>query len=550
MAGIVVKSPGTPPLTNVLTDTHIFVGDAANVPQDVALTLNPTGGAFALANTGALTMPNANATTRGLLTAADWTTFNNKQNAIADWTTAFNSGTQATSSWTATNAAANVNAAIIPKGTGALIAQIPDGTFVGGNARGINAVDFQRIRPSFAGGGRVATGERSFIGNGNGNFVSGTNSGVLCGDGNGVDGGNSGIVSGTNNSISGGDKRSFIGSGQFNAISSFPTSVGIVSGLSNTANNNYAFIGGGQSNTASGSHSVVGGGQSNTASGNQSAVLSGNTNTCSGSSQSVICGGLNNSNAGQQSAICGGRDNSIGGGGDKFAFIGAGYLNSTASGNKTAIVGGQENTATADYSVVVGGQSNASSGSRSFIGCGERNTASGTFSSVMGGDSATANLYGQQAYSAGRFSANGDAQAHELVWRRLVTGAPVGGTELFLDGASVAAILPGTNAIWQGIIDIAAVCTAAGNGTTVAGDVEATSYKVTIKRIGTNTVLVGSVQEIGLTNADASMASGTFTIDNNNANESLRIVYTSPVTAGSTTTIRVVATFRGLQIQY
>ena len=77
-----------------LTDTHIFVGDATNTPADVALTLSATGGPFALANTGVLTMPNANATTRGLLTAADWTAFNSKpsnlyfQVACSDMTTA------------------------------------------------------------------------------------------------------------------------------------------------------------------------------------------------------------------------------------------------------------------------------------------------------------------------------------------------------------------------------------------------------------------------------------------------------------------------------
>ncbi|MEY4333504.1 MAG: hypothetical protein RLZZ196_2247, partial [Bacteroidota bacterium] len=86
--------------------------------------------------------------------------------------------------------------------------------------------------------------------------------------------------------------------------------------------------------------------------------------------------------------------------------------------------------------------------------------------------------------------------------------------------------------------------------TTVVGDVEATSFKVTIKRIGTTTSLVGTVQEIGTTNSDASMSTGTFTIDNNDTNESLRIRFTPPTTAGSTTVIRTLATFRGQQIQY
>lgn len=419
MSEISVTGGGVPSLTNTLTDTHIFVGDSNNEPADVALTLSATGGTFALANTGVLTMPNANATTRGLLTAADWNTFNNKQNAIPDWTTAFNSGTQATSSWTATNAAANVNAAIVTKGTGALTVQIPDGTVTGGNARGQYSVDFQRSRNNAA---QIASG---------------------------------------------------------NGYST------ILNGNRNTASNNYSAVLGGEQHNASGQYTIIAGGIGNTSSQSYCSVFNGNGNTA----------------------------NAV------FAGVFAGYIN-TASG----------------YA--------------SFVGCGEGNTSSGAYSSIPGGAYATANLYGQLAHASGQISTAGDAQAHELVWRRLVTGAPVGGTELFLDGSTTAAILPTNNAVWQGIIDIAAICTATGNGTTVAGDVQATSYKVTIKRIGTTTSLVGTVQEIGTTNADASMASGVFTIDNNDTNESLRIVYTSPTTAGTTTTIRVVATFRGLQIKY
>jgi hypothetical protein len=475
--GVTFSPPQPPaPLTNVLTDTHIFVGDAANVPQDVALTLNATGGTFALANTGVLTMPNADAVTRGLLTAADWNTFTNKQNAIADWTTAFNSGTQATSSWSATNAAANVNAAIIPKGTGALIVNIPDGTVTGGNARGTYAVDLQRIRNTAA---RIASGAYSAIVAGSNNTASGSNSIVL--------------------------------SGNLNSSSGFGS------------------ITGGENNTATGSY-CVSLGESNNATGIAAISL-----------------GRGNNNAG-------------GGGGDRGSFAigfgntcnfteGGGALGkSNTANNFNAIAIGQSSTASANISTAIGNSCTASAVGA--VAIGNTNTASASYATTGGGFQGTASLYGQQAYAAGRFSANADAQAHELVWRRLVTGAPVGGTELFLDGASAAAILPSTNAIWHGIIDIAAICTATGNGTTVTGDVEATSYKVTIKRIGTNTVLVGTVQEIGTTNADASIASGVFTIDNNNTNESLRIVYTSPVTAGSTTTIRVVATFRGLQIQY
>jgi hypothetical protein len=51
--------------------------------------------------------------------------------------------------WAATGAGdANVGMTILPKGTGAIMAAIPDGTAVGGNARGAGAVDLQMNRAS------------------------------------------------------------------------------------------------------------------------------------------------------------------------------------------------------------------------------------------------------------------------------------------------------------------------------------------------------------------------------------------------------------------
>jgi hypothetical protein len=104
----------------------------------------------------------------------------------ADWTTGFSSATQATSSWTATNAATNVNAAIVPKGTGGVLADVPDGSSTGGNSRGIYAVDLQGIRTNAS---DVASGDYSTIPGGRRCTASGTYSfatgfrGVASGNG-------------------------------------------------------------------------------------------------------------------------------------------------------------------------------------------------------------------------------------------------------------------------------------------------------------------------------------------------------------------------------
>ena len=62
-------------------------------------------------------------------------------------------------SLTATGAATNIDAAIVPKGTGALMLDVPDNTTAGGNKRGANAIDLQHGTRSNA--DKVASGQYS-----------------------------------------------------------------------------------------------------------------------------------------------------------------------------------------------------------------------------------------------------------------------------------------------------------------------------------------------------------------------------------------------------
>lgn len=68
--------------TITLTNTKILVGNASNEAAEVSLTLSPTAGSFSLSNTGVLTMPDANAITRGLLSPANFAQFNSKEPPI------------------------------------------------------------------------------------------------------------------------------------------------------------------------------------------------------------------------------------------------------------------------------------------------------------------------------------------------------------------------------------------------------------------------------------------------------------------------------------
>jgi hypothetical protein len=139
---------------------------------------------------------------------------------------------------------------IAPRGSGAVLAQVPDGTTVGGNKRGDNAVDFQTTRSA-------AT-----------HVASGLSAAILGGFSNTASAGNTVVSGGSNNNASA--LGAYIGGGQFNAASS-----------------NLATIAGGNSNTASGTSSAISGGTSNTASGTNAAVAGGNGNTASGVNSAV-----------------------------------------------------------------------------------------------------------------------------------------------------------------------------------------------------------------------------------------------------------------------
>jgi len=246
----------------------------------------------------------ASASNKGFLTSTDFTTFNGKQNAITLTTTGttgastlvgstlnipqyagglvnFTEAQNTTSpnntvyvdSLSAISAVTNTDFAIIPKGTGALLAAVPDGTATGGNKRGNNAIDLQMVRTANT---MVASGNNAII-IGSGSTASGSSSSVI-GRSNSNASPDSTAV-GSLNAITGAGNIGSVAIGYNNSVS---VNGGVALGSSNTASTTstgYA-VAVGQSNTASGTNaSSIG--YSNTASGNQSVAL-GYQNTSSG----------------------------------------------------------------------------------------------------------------------------------------------------------------------------------------------------------------------------------------------------------------------------
>ena len=146
-------------------------------------------------------------------------------------------------SLSASGAATNIDVAILPKGTGAFMLDIPDGTSAGGNKRGAKAVDLQTFRSSAT---MVASGESATISGGETNTASGS--------------------------------AATVGGGASNVSSSFRTVVS--GGILNTASGVHATVGGGYNNASSGESSFTVG-QANIASG-QGSTATGVSNTASG----------------------------------------------------------------------------------------------------------------------------------------------------------------------------------------------------------------------------------------------------------------------------
>jgi hypothetical protein len=139
---------------------------------------------------------------------------------------------------------ANIGLVLSPKGSGALMAHLPDNAATGGNARGANATDMQTVRSVAT---QVASGAFSTIAGGRNNLVNGQDATV------------------------GG-------------------------GGTNSASNDRATVAGGSGNTASGANATIGGGNSNTASGSAASVAGGLTNIASGINATVAGGASNTAN--------------------------------------------------------------------------------------------------------------------------------------------------------------------------------------------------------------------------------------------------------------
>lgn len=209
---------------------------------------------------------------------------------------------------------------------------------------------------------------------------------------------------------------------------------------------------------------------------------------------------------------------------------GATGLNATASG-------GLNNTASSQYSIVSGGEGNIASGTSSIVLSGQGNTASEIFSSI-GGSNGLVDKYGENGFSSGQFSSQGDCQRADAQYR--INTATTSETELLLNGNDSS---PKRFTLTDGD---SYVCEITVLGKQSDGSMGRAKYEVMVYMDGTTTSLEGSANVVRAWAGSANLGTPTFAITADDTNEALAI----KVTPANTTATRWTALLEYVKINF
>ena len=313
-------------------------------------------------------------------------------------------------SLTAVSATTNADVAIRPKGTGAILAAIPDNAITGGNKRGDYSVDLQLSRSA---ANQVVSGTYSFAAGSNNRVDAAyaTASGQGC-----IVTNNWATAIGRANTASG-DSSVALG---FNSTASNNRSIAIGESCNATGISTIAI---GASNTSNISYATAIG-YLNTASGT-TAISIGQSNTASG--LNAVALGQNNISSGQGSTTTGILNTASGG----FSFAGG---NGSSATGAYGFAFGYYTTAGGAYSYAIGRSAVATNESYAFgwavnasgqysLALGASTVASGQHSTAMGLFSSTLGIYGRQTYASGVEAVVGDSQASKFILRERTTDA-------------------------------------------------------------------------------------------------------------------------------
>lgn len=440
-------------------------------------------------------------------------------------------GTVYVDSLTAAASSTDADAAIVPKGAGALIAAVPNNLTSGGNKRGQYAVDWQMIRNANT---QVASGNRSVILGGYNNKSAGDYS-VTAGESNNITGTHS-VALAFGNGISGNYSFAI---GDSNTVSA--NSSGAIGSTNNIASGrNYAFTSGGN-NTISGSGQYQTAlGYNNTVSANVGVAV-GYQNTASGGSD-VAIGRLNIAN-GTDSVSIGTSNTNSGYGSQALGFsLNVTGTYATALGNSSSASGlrglafGYNNGSSGISSTTLGNSNLASA--QDSMALGNRNTANGQNSLAYGFYAHTFGIAGRKSYASGREATDGDSQYSKFVLHKRTTGntATTLTTDSGAGGAANQVILSNQSAYrFKGTI----IGKKSGTTDTAAWDID--GLIVRGANAAATTLIVGNVNVISNT-----PAWGTPTLTADTTNGGLQV----QVTGAAATNIQWTAVIETTEVIY
>ena len=209
------------------------------------------------------------------------------------------------------------------------------------------------------------------------------------------------------------------------------------------------------------------------------------------------------------------------------------------SGTRAALVGGTNNTASGLYSAVIGGDGCKATAQAAVAqaGTGAEATAGSSFAT---GSYSFTYLTGQVSMSTGTMDGPGTNQTSIFSLFKQNTGTAT--YELTSPTRAVLNTSINNNRVWNVRVQCVASVISVGNGTCAVGDVYSCVYQVTAKRQSNTLTLVGTPEALATPVSDANMSTASFTISADNTNKSLKVEFTPPTTAGSTTQIRAIAT--------
>lgn len=208
---------------------------------------------------------------------------------------------------------------------------------------------------------------------------------------------------------------------------------------------------------------------------------------------------------------------------------------SVASGVKSCIPGGSDNTASGANSFAMGLTTSATAASA--VAFGERTTADAAYSEATGLYSQARGIYGAQAWGSGRFTVAGDAQARRFVLRASTPDATlkIATTDQAAAGTTNQIVLGA-----QGVFKIRGQVVAinAATADAVSFDISATAKRVsnTVSIVGTSTITQQA--------ADSGLTACAITLTADATNKAINV----NVTGIAATTIRWVASIESVEV--